>query len=91
MIIETKEELVQQIAEDWDILQHVDADLEVAAAIITDLHKDFRRYMKGRGDTTRVRGAALGASAGMGAGTQEEDTGVRGVPTGAGKSAIRPR
>lgn len=90
MILESKEELVAQIQADWELLLRADADLERAARIVMDIHKDFRGYMKSRHDKTAVRGQhGVDATGRVGARAEAEASSLPGLSDAGDEQVLR--
>lgn len=58
MILETREELLKQLTESWNILIDTDAKLEDAIDHLMQLRKDIRNMKRASDDQGPVRGAA---------------------------------
>jgi hypothetical protein len=67
MVLGSKEDLMQQLTQTWDILLQVDAKLEDTIDFLQGFRKNIRNLKQEPNDKTTVRGTArMGASTGMG-------------------------
>jgi hypothetical protein len=93
MIIETKEQLVKQLTEAWEIIRRCDEALEHAAHTIASTHKNLRQYVRQvNSDQGAVRGeAGVDSTSGVGAGSEAQTGNVHRVSARKGEYVLRPR
>ena len=91
MILESKEELLRQITQDWELLVQADSAFEKAITELTETHKDIRRAIMSRNDKATVRGVdGMDTTRSMDTRDSEEARSVHGVPHVRKKYVLHP-
>jgi len=92
VIIETKEELVAQIQDAWEIIGKADEALESAKQALTEAHANLRQCSKAHHDTTAVqRHSGVDATSRVGTRTATKTSGMRRLSVPRQEYVLRPR
>lgn len=92
VILETKEQLVKQIEEAWQIITQADEALDNAKQALTAAHTNLRNFTRRLNDTSAVCGSTrVGASCGLVAGSPAEASNVRRMPALRKEYVLRSR
>src|SRR5690348_4047805 len=92
MILESKEQLMKQLMDAWEIIRGCDEALDVAQDKLANAHKNLRQYIRQHNDEGTVhRQDGVDSARGMGTRTETEAANVHRMPARKGQYVLRTR